>query len=262
MKDKLLVVDIGNTNIVFGVYKGKDLMASYRMKTDKEKAADEFGILMTQMLSYSGINPAEIMDVIISSVVPPIMYSFERAIQKYFGINPMVVGPGIKTGLNIKTENPKEVGSDRIVNAVAVNELYGGPAVIIDFGTATTFCALSRKSEYLGGAIAPGIKISAEALFSHASRLHRIELQKPPSVIGKNTVHAMQSGILYGYVGLVDYMVNRIKEEMDEANAKVIATGGLARLIAEESKTIQIVNPTLTLEGLRIIYYKNKQMSV
>jgi len=258
MKDKLLVVDIGNTNIVLGVYQENQLISSFRIKTDKEKSADEFGILLSQLLNHSNINNNEIMDTIISSVVPPIMYSFERAIQRYFNVTPIVVGPGIKTGLNIKTENPKEVGSDRIVNAVAVNTLYGGPAIIIDFGTATTFCALSSKSEYLGGAIAPGIRISADALFSKASKLHRIELQKPPSYIGKNTVHAMQSGILFGYVGLVDYMVEKFKVEMNEDNIKVIATGGLARLISQESKTIQIVNPNLTLEGLKILYYKNK----
>ncbi|MEZ0537557.1 type III pantothenate kinase [Caldicellulosiruptoraceae bacterium PP1] len=258
MKDKLLVVDIGNTNIVFGVYQNEKLLASFRMKTDKEKAADEFGILMTQMLSHNRIENTEIMDVIISSVVPPIMYSFERAMNKYFNVNPLIVGPGIKTGLNIKTENPKEVGSDRIVNAVAVNELYGGPAIIIDFGTATTFCALNSKSEYLGGAIAPGIRISADALFSRTSKLYRIELQKPSNVIGKNTKSAMQSGIILGYVGLVDYLVKKMINEMNEKNVKVIATGGLSRLISEESETINIVNPVLTLEGLRILYNKNK----
>ena len=186
------------------------------------------------------------------------MYSLERGIQRYLGITPVVVGPGIKTGINIKYDNPKEVGADRIVNAVAVLENYGGPAIVIDFGTATTFCAISANYDYLGGVICPGIKISMDALISHTAKLPRIELLKPDKIIGKNTISSMQSGLIYGYVGQVDYIVNRIKEEMALGDdVKVIATGGMARLISEESKTIQRVDHYLTLEGLRILYEKN-----
>jgi len=191
-------------------------------------------------------------------VVPPIMYSLEHAIRKYFKLEPMVVGPGIKTGINIKYENPREVGADRIINAVAALELYGGPLIIVDFGTATTFCAVSSKGEYLGGVICPGIKISAEALFQKTAKLPKIDLVKPETVIGRNTVSSMQSGIIYGYVGEVDYIVRRMKKEMKDDNIKVIATGGLARLIASESETIDEINGLLTLEGLRIIYERNK----
>jgi len=196
--------------------------------------------------------------VVIASVVPPIMYSLEHAIRKYFKLEPMVVGPGIKTGINIKYENPREVGADRIINAVAALELYGGPLIIVDFGTATTFCAVSSKGEYLGGVICPGIKISAEALFQKTAKLPKIDLVKPETVIGRNTVSSMQSGIIYGYVGEVDYIVRRMKKEMKDDNIKVIATGGLARLIASESETIDEINGLLTLEGLRIIYERNK----
>jgi len=196
--------------------------------------------------------------VIIASVVPPIMYSLEHAIRKYFKLEPIIIGPGIKTGINIKYENPREVGADRIVNAVAAFEIYGGPLIIVDFGTATTFCAITSKGEYLGGVICPGIKVSAEALFQKTAKLPRIDLVKPDSVIGRNTVASMQSGIIYGYVGQVDYIIKRMKREMKEENIKVIATGGLARLIASESETIDDINRLLTLEGLRIIYDKNR----
>ena len=228
------------------------------MGTDKEKTSDEFGMFIVSLFKHEGLDPGAIEAIIIASVVPPIMYSLEHAIRKYFNKEPIVVGPGIKTGINIKYENPREVGADRIVNAVAAYELYGGPLVIVDFGTATTFCAISSKGEYLGGIICPGIKISADALFQKAAKLPRIDLAKPEYVIGRNTVVSMQAGIIYGYVGQVDYLVRRMKREMKESNIKVIATGGLARMIASESETIDEINGLLTLEGLRLIYERNK----
>jgi type III pantothenate kinase len=255
----ILVMDVGNTNIVFGVFEGKKLLSHWRLATDRDKTSDEYGIFFTGCLRNEGIDPLKIEAVMVASVVPPVMYSLEHAIRKYFNKEPILVEPGIKTGINIRTENPREVGSDRIVNAVAGYEIYGGPLIIVDFGTATTFCAVSLKGDYLGGVICPGIKISAEALFQKTAKLPRIELAKPAAVIGRNTVNSMQSGIFYGYVGQVDYIVRRIKKEMKEDNIKVIATGGLARFIAGESETIDEINSMLTLEGLRILYDKNLQ---
>lgn len=255
----IVVMDVGNTNIVFGVYEGKKLLNHWRMTTDRERTSDEFGMFLMNIFNSEKIDVSNIEAVVIASVVPPIMYSLEHAIKKYFKLEPMIVGPGIKTGINIKYENPREVGADRIVNAVAALEIYKPPFIIVDFGTATTFCAVSSNGEYLGGAICPGIKISAEALFQRAAKLPRIDLVKPDTVIGRNTISSMQSGIVYGYVGTVDYIVRRMKKEMKEDNIKVIATGGLARLIASESETIDEINGFLALEGLRIIYEKNKQ---
>lgn len=254
----ILVLDVGNTNIVLGVYEGKKLLQHWRMGTNKEKTSDEFGMLMVNLFNHEKLDIGSVEAVVIASVVPPIMYSLEHAIKKYFKADPIIIGPGIKTGINIKYENPKQLGADRIVNAVAVFELYGGPAIVVDLGTATKLCALSSKGEYLGGAICPGIKISAEALFQRASKLPKIELVKPEAVIGKNTVSNLQSGIIFGHAGQVDYIVRRMQAEMLEENIKVIATGGLARLIAPECETIDEINPLLTLEGLRIIYEKNR----
>jgi len=255
----LLAFDVGNTNIVMGAFEGKNLLNSWRMATDKNKTSDEYGMLMHQLFTYEGLNLKDVEDVIISSVVPPIMYTLQHTSLKYFNKEAIVVGPGVKTGMNIKYDNPKQVGADRIVNAVAGLEKYGGPLVIVDFGTATTFCAISENGEYLGGTIAPGIKISSEALFEKAAKLPRVDLVKPGRVICKNTVSSMQSGLVYGYVGLVDYIVRRMKKELgDYPNTKVIATGGLASLISSESETIDEIDKLLTLEGLRIIYERNK----
>jgi len=254
----LLAMDIGNTNIVFGVYDDRKLVSYWRIATDRSKTADEYGLILVQLFSYEKLGLDLIDGIIISSVVPPIMYSIEHMCRKYFEIIPLVVGPGTKTGMNIRYDNPKEVGADRIVNAVAAYEKYGGPDIIIDFGTATTFCAVSEKGEYLGGAIAPGIKISSDALFEKTARLPRVEFIKPDTVIAKNTVNSIQSGLIYGYVGLVDYMVKRMTDELNSGKPHVIATGGLARLIASESETIDVIDNLLTLEGLRIIYGRNQ----
>ncbi|WP_078556519.1 type III pantothenate kinase [Bacillus alkalicellulosilyticus] len=253
----IFVVDVGNTNIVLGVYDGDELKFHWRIATSREKTEDEYGMVIKSLFSHHGVSFEEIDGIIISSVVPPIMFALEQMCIKYFGQAPIVIGPGIKTGLNIKYENPREVGADRIVNAVAAIHLYGSPLVIVDFGTATTYCYINEDKQYMGGVIAPGIGISTEALYTRASKLPRIEITKPPQVVGKNTVHAMQSGIFYGYVGQVDGIVSRMKEQSPE-QPKVIATGGLATLIAEESRTIDTVDPFLTLKGLQMIYMKNK----
>ncbi|SEG12622.1 type III pantothenate kinase [Caloramator fervidus] len=257
----LLVFDVGNTNIVVGAYKGKKLLDVWRLSTNLPRTSDEYGIAVINLFEKANIDYREVDAVVVSSVVPNIMYSLEHMIRKYFNVEPLIVGPGIKTGINIKYDNPKEVGADRIVNAVAALDIYKRSLIIVDFGTATTFCAVGEKGDYYGGAIAPGIKISSEALFEKAAKLPRIELVKPPTVICRNTVSSMQSGIIYGYVGLVDYIVNKMSDEMVKLGEKtpyVVATGGLAKLVASESKTIHEVNPVLTLEGLRIIYEKNR----
>jgi len=254
----LLAFDIGNTNMVIGVFKGRDLVISWRIATDRQKTADEYGILMQNLFYFHKIDHREVKDIIMSSVVPPIMGSLEEMAKKYFNKKPLVVGPGIKTGMPIMYENPREVGADRIVNAVAGYEKYGGPLIIVDFGTATTFCCVSAKGEYLGGAIAPGVNIATEALFQKTAKLPKVELVAPKKVIAKNTVNAIQSGIMFGYSSLVDGIVKRMKQELGEGIIKVIATGGIANLIADNTETIDVVDDLLTLEGLRIIYERNR----
>ncbi len=258
VKKMIFVFDIGNTNIVLGVYKGEELIHHWRIETNRYKTEDEYGMIIKSLFEHGNLTFSDIDGIIISSVVPPIMFSIERMCEKYFHIKPLVVGPGIKTGLNIKYENPREVGADRIVNAVAAIHEYGSPLIIVDFGTATTYCYINEEKQYLGGAIAPGINISTEALYSRAAKLPRIEIARPDHIVGKNTVAAMQSGILYGYVGQVEGIVKRMKEQSKE-RPMVIATGGLANLIAHESNVIDVVDPLLTLKGLKLIYKRNKE---
>lgn len=253
----ILVMDVGNTNIVLGVYGQDRLLHHWRLETDRHKTEDEFGMQMKALLTDAGLTFASINGMIMSSVVPPIMAALERMCQKYFHIKPLIVGPGVKTGLNIKYDNPREVGADRIVNAVAAIEEYGAPLIIVDFGTAITYCYINEHRQYMGGAITPGINISTEALYSRASKLPRIEIAPPASVVGKNTVSAMQSGIVYGYVGQAEGIVARMKAESKQ-QPKVIATGGMASLIADESAVIDKVDPFLTLKGLYLIYKRNQ----
>lgn len=252
----IFVLDVGNTNTVLGVYDGDELKHHWRIETSRGKTEDEYGMMIKALLNHVGLQFSDIDGIIISSVVPPIMFALERMCLKYFHIKPIIVGPGIKTGLNIKYDNPREVGADRIVNAVAGIHLYGSPLIIVDFGTATTYCYINEHKQYMGGAIAPGIMISTEALFARAAKLPRIEIARPDDIIGKNTVSAMQAGILYGYVGQVEGIVSRMKAK-SSIPPKVIATGGLASLIASESDVIDIVDPFLTLTGLKILYEKN-----
>ncbi|MCD8048341.1 MAG: type III pantothenate kinase [Clostridia bacterium] len=254
----LVTIDVGNTNIVLGVYEKEKLLKSFRVTTGGEKSRDEYGMLFVQLMDYNKFNIEDIDDVIISSVVPPVMYSLERAVKKYLGKAPILVTNASVPGLSVKYDNPKEVGADRLVNAVAAIEKYKSDCIVVDFGTATTFCAIKQNGDYLGGAICPGIKISLDALISRTSKLPRIELAPIGKVIGKTTVESMQSGMLHGYVGQVDYIVRLMREEMGSPNAKVIATGGLSGMISEESSTIDRIEPNLTLDGLRIIYERLK----
>lgn len=256
VRKMILVLDVGNTNTVIGVYEEDLLKHHWRIETSRNKTEDEYGMVFKSLFEHVGIHFQDIRGIIISSVVPPIMFALERMCSKYFSIHPLVVGPGIKTGLNIKYDNPKEVGADRIVNAVAGIHLYGSPLIIVDFGTATTYCYINEDKQYMGGAIAPGINISTEALYSRAAKLPRIEIARPDHIVGKNTVGAMQSGILYGYVGQVEGIVSRMRDQTGQPS-KVIATGGLASLIANESTIIDIVDPFLTLKGLQLIYERN-----
>lgn len=258
----VLLVDVGNTNIVLGVHDGKNYVASWRISTDPKKTSDEYSIQVMQLFAQNNLVPEKIKGIIVSSVVPNVMHSLENMLKKCFHIEPIIVGPGVKTGINIKYDNPKEVGADRIVNAVAAFEIYKKSLIIIDFGTATTFCSLTGKGDYLGGCIVPGIKISSAALFDRAAKLPRVELELPNNIICRNTVTSMQAGILYGYIGQVEYIVNKMKSEMKkytEDEPLVIATGGLSKLIAKETNVIDKVDPDLTLEGLKMIYYKNME---
>ena len=261
----LLAFDVGNTNIVLGVFKEGKMITNWRLETDNNKSADEYGMIIGQLFNYEGLKVDDVKDVIISTVVPSVLYTLQHLSVKYFHRKAIVVGPGIKTGLVVKYDNPKQVGSDRIVNAVAAHAKYGGPLIIIDFGTATTFCAISEKAEYIGGTIAPGLKISSEALFEKTAKLPKVELEEPGHVICRNTINSMQSGLVYGHMGMVDYIVNKMKKELKEysgetgAEVKVIATGGLASLIDSGIDCIDYVDKMLTLEGLELIYRKNKR---
>ncbi len=253
----LLCIDIGNTNITLGLYEGAALGPRWRLSTEHERMPDEFGLQVTGLLSLAGKSPADIHGVALASVVPPLTGRWIETCRIYLKSNPLVIDAGVRTGVKIRYEDPRAVGADRIVDAAAAFRLFGGPACIVDFGTATTFDAISVEGEYLGGAIAPGIGVAAQALFQRTAKLPRVDIAKPPSAIGRNTVHALQSGLLFGYVGLVEGMVGRFRQELGP-EMKVIGTGGEVDLIARETKVIEILAPWLTLDGLRMIYEMNQ----
>lgn len=255
----LLVFDIGNTNIKLGVFNGEELVISCRMTTGIQKTTDEYGVDILVMLREKNIDPADIHKVIISSVVPNIMYSFCNAIKNYIGTEPIVVAPGIKTGVSIKTDNPREVGADLIADVAAANKYYGGPCIVVDFGTATKYEVLTEKGEFIACVISPGIGLMADVLCSRAAQLPAINIRKPDTILTSNTVECMQAGIVYGYIGQVEYIVAKIKEEMNNSDMKVIATGGFGKLIASETKCIDVYDKNLTLKGLKIIADKNKK---
>jgi type III pantothenate kinase len=253
----LLTVDIGNTNITLGVFDGEELRATWRMATNVNHVADEYASLLITLMRYNGMETSDIKEIALCSVVPPLQSTFEELFKRYFHTSPLVIGPGIKTGVRIRFDNPREVGPDRIANAAAAHHLYGGPVIVVDVGTATTFDTVSKEGDWMGGAIATGIGTAAEALFSKAAALPRVELVHPEHAIGTNTIAAMQSGIIFGYVGLIEGIVARIQQELGE-KATVVATGGYAELIARETKVIDKINPDITLIGLRLIYLMNK----
>jgi type III pantothenate kinase len=252
----LLAFDIGNTSIHLGLFEGEDLKETWRIGVEREKLPDEYGVLILSLLDARGIGTESIDACIIGCDVPPLTPTFEQVCRKYFNIEPLVVGHGLRTGVRILYDNPKQLGADRIIDAVAAAKYYGTPVIVVDFGTGTVFDAVNAKGDYLGGAIAPGIGIASEALFSRGAMLYRVQLERPPAAIGKNTIQAMQSGILFGYVGLVEGLVARFKAEVGE-EAKVVATGGYAPVIASETDCIDIVDQDLTLNGLRMIYEMN-----
>ncbi|MGP1471301.1 MAG: type III pantothenate kinase [Schwartzia sp. (in: firmicutes)] len=253
----LLVFDIGNSNIVLGTYEGKKLLRHWRISTDRQKTGDEYGMLINNLFRFQGIRMSDVTAIIISSVVPPLVVPLAKMCERYFRLRPLIVGPGIKTGIKLRYENPREIGADRIVNSVGAYEQFGGPLIVVDIGTATTFDIVAENGDYLGGVIAPGIGISSEALFQRAAQLPRVALVTPRTIICRNTVTAMQAGVIFGFVGQIDEIVRRIKAEMRE-DMRVIATGGLAKMISRESKTIDKVDNFLTLTGLRVLYERNQ----
>ena len=253
----IFTMDIGNTNIKTALFEGDKMVQYWRLTTNKMMSSDEYGILLANLFRHNNMDMKAVDGIIMSSVAPSINFTIEHMVQNYFGIQPMMVVPGIRTGINLKYDNPRELGSDRIANAVAAWELYGGPCIFIDFGTATTFGVMSAKGEFLGGAICPGLKLASEALVDRAAKLPNFELVKPESAIGRNTITNLQSGIVYGHVGLVTYLIQKMKQELNAPAAKVIATGGLALLVAGETDMIDVLDGTLTLKGLRLIYEKN-----
>ena len=253
----ILTLDIGNTNMKTALFEDMEMRQYWRLSTNRNRTSDEYGMALMNLLNHHGIDKGAVEGIMMSSVVPQINFTIEHMCRNYFGMEPMKIEPGVKTGINIKYENPRELGSDRIANAVAAYELYGGPCITIDFGTATSFGAISAKGEFLGGAICPGLRLAADALTERTAKLPRFELVKPETVIGRNTVNNMQAGIVYGYIGQINYIVNRMKREMNVPDVKVIATGGLAVLVAGESRVIDVMDGLLTLKGLCLIYKKN-----
>lgn len=255
----ILTIDVGNTNITCGVYREKELITTFRMMTKQPRTSDEYGMTLSELLRINNVTKEEIEGTVIASVVPNIMHSFMGAIVRYIENRPLIVGPGIKSGIKIITENPREIGSDRIVDAVAAYELYGGPVLVLDFGTATTYDLVTEDGCFSAGITAPGIRISAKALWEDTARLPRVEIKKPPSILAQETISSMQAGLVYGQIGQTEYIIKQVKEESGYSNLKVVATGGLGRIIAEETEMIDIYNNLLTLEGLRIIYEKNRK---
>ena len=253
----LLTIDLGNTNLTIGLYEGETLVHHWRLATEDARMPDEYGLQFLGLLTHIGKTPADLTGICLASVVPPLTGRVAQACREYLKCEQLVVDAGIKTGIKIRYEDPRAVGADRVADAVAVHTLYGGPACVIDFGTATTFNAITADGQYLGGAITAGINLAADALFTHTAKLARIDIQRPPSVIGRNTVHAMQSGLLFGYVSMVEGMVARFRVELGD-DMKVIATGGLAEIVAKETEVIQVIAPWLTLDGLRLIWELNR----
>ncbi|MDL2295462.1 type III pantothenate kinase [Lachnospiraceae bacterium OttesenSCG-928-E19] len=255
----LLALDVGNTNITIGVFDGEELLGTFRMTTKQVRTSDEYGISLCELVERKGISPREIDAAIVSSVVPDLMHSLGSAIIKYFGVKPLVVSSGVKTGIRIATDNPRQVGPDRIVDLVAAYELYGGPVLILDFGTATTYDLLEADGTFRYGVTSTGIRLSARALWGEAAMLPEIEIKRPKSILAKETVSSMQAGLVYGYIGQTEYIVKKMKEESGLTDAIVVATGGLGKIIVEGTDCIDIYNPKLTLQGLRFIYMKNKR---
>lgn len=255
----LLVIDVGNTNITYGVFKGEELAASFRMTTKLQRTSDEYGFTLCGLLNSRGIAPSEIEAVIIASVVPGIMHSLKNGIMKYLNKRPMEVGMGTKTGIRINASNPKEVGADRVVDAVAAYDIYGGPLIVIDFGTATTYDLINGEGVFLAGITSPGIRICADALWNETAKLPEIEIKKPDSILSMDTISSMQAGLVYGYIGQTEYIIRKIMEESGIPDIKVIATGGLGKIIADSTDAIQIYDQQLTLKGLKLIYDKNKK---
>jgi type III pantothenate kinase len=254
----ILVVDVGNTNLTWGVYDGKELKATFRMTTKTSRTSDEFGVALTEMLRNRGVDPMNLEGSIVASVVPDIMHALLGALRRYTNTKPMNVGPGIKTGIKVSGEDPKGIGADRIVDVVAAYEKYGAPVLVLDFNTATTYDLVTAGGNFSVGVTAPGIKISSEALWKETAKLPNIEIKKPKTILAQETITSMQAGLFYGQIGQTEYIIKKIKEESGLADMKVVATGGLGRLIAEETKSIDVYDPSLTLDGLRIIYEKNK----
>lgn len=253
----LLTVDVGNTNITFGVFEGEDMKATFRMMSKLSRTSDEYGVSIVMMLKHNNVAVEKIDGIIVASVVPNIMHALLGGIERYLGKKPLIVGPGIKSGIKIVTENPKEIGPDRIVDAVAAYEKYGGPVLVIDFGTATTYDLVNDKGEFCAGITAPGIRISAKALWEDTAKLPEIEIRRPASILAQNTVTSMQAGLVYGQIGQTEYIINQVRKESGYENMRVIATGGLGSIIADETDSIEIYDRTLTLDGLRFIYRKN-----
>lgn len=253
----LLVIDVGNTNSVLGVYDGENLVANWRLTTTSDRTADETGMLIRSLFEYSDVELSDIEDVIISSVVPNVMYSLVNGIKKYLHLQPMIVGAGMKTGINLRMENPKEMGADRIVNLVAAYETYGGPSLVIDYSTATIFDVVNAEGEFITGITAPGLQICAEALYRRAAQLPKIEIKRPESIVAKNTVDSLQGGIVIGHIGETLYIIEELKKRLAMPDMKIIATGGMARVIDEKEEIFDVIDPVLSLQGLRILYEKN-----